>query len=67
MIHCRGKSENTVLLLLAGQKIQHGGYFPNPGAGGDAQHSLEHSSGDLQLWKCTGKEQEASYSQGWRL
>lgn len=56
-----------LILLLAGQEIQHGRCFTYSGAGADAQHSVEHGSGHLQLWTCAGEEQEEPHSQGWRL
>ena len=58
---------DTATLSLAGQKVQHGSCFTNSGARRAARHSVEHSSGDLQLWESAGKEQEEPYPQDRRL
>lgn len=57
----------TLILSLAGQKTQHGRCFSDPGARRAAQHPVEHGGGDLQLWKCDGKEQEEPHSPDRRL
>lgn len=61
------KPEKTVILSSASQKIQHGSRFSDPGARRAARHSVEHSGGDLKLWKRAGKEQEEPYSKDRRL
>lgn len=55
------------ILPPVGAKTQHGYRVSNFGAGRDEQHSVEHSGGDIQLWKSTGEEQEEPYPQNWRL
>lgn len=54
---------DSVIVQLAGQKIQYGSCLANSGERGLTQHSVEHSGGHLQLWERAGKEQEEPYSQ----